>query len=152
MRFLSQFVRTSVTAGSILAFVLLAASTAEAAHAHAHTARRAVAARRACDARKTTLKQFKRTPHHFGGPVMLPSQRALIGLHDPTTRVARATQTDDDDDSAAIQNDAPAARIDIDSRGVPVLRPLGLLTGTATARPRPSAHSPKSPRGPPLAA
>lgn len=150
MRFLSQIVRTSVTAGSILAFLLLAASTAEAAHAH--TPRRTVGARRACDARKTTLKQFKRTPHNFGGPVMLPSQRALIGLHDPTTRIARATETDDDDDSAAIQNDAPAARIDIDSCGVPVLRPLGLLAGTATARPRPSAHSPKSPRGPPLPA
>ncbi len=139
-----------MTAGWILALALLWASTAEAAHAHAP--RRTVAAHRACSAQKTTLRQFKRTPHSFGGPIAQPSQRVLIGLTDPMTRIARATETDDDDDSADIQNDAPAVRIDVDSRGVPVLRPLGLLIRAAASRPRPSAHSPKSPRGPPLPA
>ena len=139
-----------MTAGCIFALVLLGATTAEAAHAHAP--RRTGAAHRACNAQKTTLRQFKRTPHSFGGPIAQPSQRVLIGLTDPMTRITRATETDDDDDSAAIQNDAPAVRIDVDSRGVPVLRPLGLLIRASAARPRPCAHSPKSPRGPPLPA
>jgi hypothetical protein len=103
-----------MTAGWIIALVLLGATTAEAAHAHAP--RRTVAARRACSAQKTTLRQFKRTPHSFGGPIAQPSQRVLIGLTDPMTRITRATETDDDDDSAAIQNDAQSASTSI--RGV----------------------------------
>jgi hypothetical protein len=148
MRFLSQIVRTSVKTGAILLALMLAASTAEAAHGSRHAA----AARRACNARKTTLKQFRRTPHNFGGPVAKASPRALVGLTDPTTRITHATETDDDGGSAAIQNDAPATGVDLDVRGAPVLHPIGLLVRVATARPRPRAFSPRSPRGPPLPA
>ena len=83
MRYLSQIVRTSLKSGAIVVLMLLAASSAEAAH-HSH---HAGAGRRATAARAATLKQFKRTPHSFGGPVAVPSQRLLVGLNDPTTRV-----------------------------------------------------------------
>jgi hypothetical protein len=147
MRLLSQIVRTPLKSGSILVLMLLVtASSAEAAHR-----RHPAPTRRVCDPQTTTLKQFKRTPHSFGGPVALPSQRLLVGLTDPTTRVTRATETDDDDDASAIQNDAPAARFDLETHGAPVLVPLGLLARPHEARLRSGAYSPKSPRGPPTA-
>jgi hypothetical protein len=127
--------------------LLLAASSAEAAH---RSPRHTGAARRASLARATTLKQFKRTPHSFGGPVALPSQRLLVGLNAPTTRVTRATATDDDDDASAIQNDTSAVQYDLESHGVPVLIPLGVLTHPRDAGIRGGAFSPKSPRGPPI--
>lgn len=146
MRYLSQIVRTPLKSGAILVLMLLAASSAEAAHRPHHTG----AGRRATAARAVTLKQFKRTPHSFGGPIALPSQRLLVGLNDPTTRVTRATEPDDDDDASAIQNDAPAARFDLETRGVPVLIPLGLLVRPHDSRLCSGAYSPKSPRGPPF--
>jgi hypothetical protein len=66
------------------------------------------------------------------------------------TRIARATETDDDDDGQAIQNDAPATPIAADLH-VTVLTPLGLLVRPIDPRPHVPAFSPKSPRGPPLA-
>ncbi len=132
--------------GAILVLMLLAASTAEAAHRPRHAP-----VRRTCDPQTTTLKQFKRTPHSFGGPVAMPSQRLLVGLTDPTTRVTRATETDDDDDASAIQNDAPAAQADLETRGAPVLIPLGLLAGPIDSRLHTVTFSPRSPRGPPIA-
>ena len=147
MRYLSQIVRTPVKSGAILVLMLLAASSAEAAHRSHHSG----AGRRATAARAATLKQFKRTPHSFGGPIAFPSQRLLVGLNDPTTRITRATETDDDDDASAIQNDAPAARFDFETRGVPVLIPLGLLVRPLDASLRTGTYSPKSPRGPPIA-
>ncbi len=147
MRLLSQVVRTSVRSGAILVLMLLiAASSAEAAHRRHHTP-----ARRVCDPQTTTLKQFKRTPHSFGGPIAVPSQRLLVGLTDPTTRVTRGTETDDDDDASAIQNDAPAAQFELETDGVPVLVPLGLLARPVDSRLHTLACSPKSPRGPPIA-
>jgi hypothetical protein len=147
MRLLSQIVRTQVKSGAIVVLMLLAAvSSAEAAHRSHH----AGATRRASVARATTIKQFKRTPHIFGGPVALPSQRLLVGLNDPTTRVTRATETDDDDDASAIQNDAPAAQFDFETGGVPVLIPIGLLVRPVDSALQAGAYSPKSPRGPPI--
>ncbi len=147
MRYLSQIVRASVRSGAILGLMLLvAASTAEAAHR-----RHSAPSRRVCDPQTTTLRQFKRTPHSFGGPIALPSQRLLVGLTDPTTRVTRATETDDDDDATAIQNDAPAVQFDLETRGAPVLIPIGLLVRPLDPRLRAGARSPKSPRGPPIA-
>ena len=149
MRFLSPIVRASLKSGAILVLMLLAAaSTAEAAHRSRH---HLAASHRVCDPQTTTLKQFKRTPHSFGGPIALPSQRLLVGLTDPTTRITRATETDDDDDASAIQNDAPAARFDLETRGVPVLIPLGLLVRPLESRLCTGTDSPKSPRGPPIA-
>lgn len=146
MRFLSQIVRTSLKSGAIAVLMLLAASSAEAAHRSHHIG----AARRANVARATTLTQFKRTPHSFGGPVALPSHRLLVGLNDPTTRVTRATATDDDDDASAIQNDAPAVQFDFESHGVPVLIPLGLIAHPRDASLTSGAYSPKAPRGQPI--
>jgi hypothetical protein len=147
MRLLSQIVRTQVKSSAIVVLMLLAAvSSAEAAHRSHH----AGATRRASVARATTIKQFKRTPHIFGGPVALPSQRLLVGLNDPTTRVTRATETDDDDDASAIQNDAPVAQFDFETGGVPVLIPIGLLARPVDSALHAGAYSPKSPRGPPI--
>ncbi|HZT75737.1 MAG TPA: hypothetical protein VFA27_03705 [Vicinamibacterales bacterium] len=147
MRNLSQIVRTSMKSGAILVLMLFAASSAEAAHRTHHNG----ATRRATVARAATLKQFTRTPHSFGGPVAVPTPRLLVGLNDPTTRVTRGTQTDDDDDASAIQNDAPAVQFDLESHGVPLLVPLGLLVRPRDAGLRTGAFCPKSPRGPPLA-
>jgi len=148
MHLLSQIVRTPLKCAACVALMLLvAASSAEAAHRPHHNG----ATRRASVARATTLKQFKRTPHSFGGPVAVPSQRLLVGLNDPTTRVTRATETDDDDDASAIQNDAPAAQCDLETRGVPVLIPLGLAAHPRDPSLRTGTFSPKSPRAPPIA-
>jgi len=143
MHLLSPIVRTSIRASAILVLVLLGASSAEAAHTR-HAKKQIV-----CGPQTTTLKQLKRQPHTFGGPIAAPSQRVLIGLTDPTTRLARATETDDDDDSAAIQNDAPATQIDVDC-GVAMLTPLELLVRSGDARLDTNTFSPKSPRGPPI--
>jgi hypothetical protein len=139
-----RIVRTLTKAGSLLALVLLFASTAEAAHG----ARRG-SSRRTCDPHTTNFRQLPRHPKSFGGPLAQPSQRVLAGLTDPMTRMARATHTDDDDDDEAIQNDAPAARIDNDARSILGLRPLGLLTGSFDQQAHTRAFTPKSPRGPP---
>ena len=148
MRFLSQIVWTRVRSSAIVVLMLLvAASSAEAAHRSHHNG----ATRRANVARATTLKQFKRTPHSFGGPIALPSQRLLVGLADPTTRMTRATETDEDDDASAIQNDAPAAQPDLETNGLPVLIPLGLLVRPIDTSLRSGTFAPKSPRGPPIA-
>ena len=145
MRLLSPIVRMSMRSGPILVLVLLVASSAEASR----RTRRPVSPR-VCDPHTTTLHQLKRQPHTFGGPVAPPSQRLLLGLSDPMTRIARATATDDDDDGQAIQNDAPAAQIDADCPFA-VLTPLGLLARSIDPRPHTRAFSPKSPRGPPVA-
>ena len=131
-------------AGAVLALLLLVVSSAEAAHG----ARRGVT-RRVCDPQSTTLRQLKRQPHTFGGPIAPPSQRVLVGLIDPMTRMARATATDDDDDGQAIQNDAPATQIDAEC-DITTLTPLGLLARPIDPRPHTRAFSPKSPRAPPL--
>jgi hypothetical protein len=145
MRLLSPIVRMSMRAAALVVLALLVSSSAEAARGP-----RRSAARRVCDPQTTTIQQLKRQPHAFGGPVAPPSQRVLVGLTDPTTRIARATETDDDDDGQAIQNDAPATPIATDL-DVTVLTPLGLLVRSVDPRPRVPAFSPKSPRGPPLA-
>src|SRR5262249_51517717 len=156
MRYLSQIVRTSLKSGAILVLMLLAASSAEAAHRSHHTG----AGRRATAARAVTLKQFKRTPHSFGGPVALPSQRLLGGPvarppnalrggpNDRRGRARRATGADEDDAASAIKNDARAARGDPETRGVPLFFPPALLAPPPDPRLSAGTYSPKSPRGP----
>ena len=147
MRFLSPIVWARLKCCAIFVLMLLAAaSSAEAAHRGHHNG----AKRRATTASATTLKQFKRTPHSFGGPVAVPTHRLLVGLADPTTRMTRATETDDDDDASAIQNDAPPAQSDLESTGLPALVPLGLLVRPLDATVSAGAFAPKSPRGPPI--
>jgi hypothetical protein len=147
MRVGSSPVRTLTTAGSIALLWLLSAAPALAAP----TPRRG-AAGPVCDPQTTTLRKLARQPKSFGGPLKRPSTRALLGLTDITTRLLRGSHTIFDSDDAAIQNDAPAARIDEADRLVPSLRPLGVLVGSVDPRPRSHTFSPKSPRGPPLPA
>jgi len=146
MRSLSSPVRTLVIAGSLL--LLLAISVLPAAAAPGH----AGAAGPVCDPQTTTLRRFARLPKSFGGPVKVARPRELFGLTDPTARLLRGTHATLDRDQAAIQNDAPAARIDLDGHALPSLRPLERLARAIDASPRSPPHSPRAPRGPPAAA
>jgi hypothetical protein len=136
-------------AGCAVLFWLVSASLAQAASST--QGQRATGA--LCDAHSTTLRKLIRHSKSFGGPLARRPQRALFGLSDVTARLqhgARASVNDGDD--AAIQNDAPAANIDADGGTVPTLQSLGQLVGSLDRRPRTRAFSPKSPRGPPVAA
>jgi hypothetical protein len=105
---------------------------------------------RVCDDHSTTARKvLKHKKKSFGGPVARPSTRALAGLSDPTARMRRASYTPFDDDDDAIQNDAPAAQIDIDDRPTPALRPIGALPPANDPRLPTRAFTPRAPRGPP---
>ena len=98
-------------------------------------------------------RKLARRVKSFGGPVARPSTRAAAGLSDLTTFVKRATSAHRGaGDDEAIQNDAPAARIDGDETAAPELRPLGVLHGAIARFPLTRTSSPRSPRGPPTAA
>jgi hypothetical protein len=106
-----------------------------------------------CDPQTITLRKLSRLPKSFGGPVKQARPRQLqFGLTDPTARLLRGTRADLGGDQAAIQNDAPAARIDENGRALPSLRPLELLARAVDGRPRSPTFAPRAPRGPPLAA
>jgi hypothetical protein len=108
---------------------------------------------RVCDPHTAALRtKLARHQKSFGGPVASPSKHVLAGLTDGTARLRRGSQTDLTDDDEAIQNDAPAARIDEDDQAVPVLQPVGILHGPFAPLFRSRAFSPRSPRGPPESA
>jgi hypothetical protein len=135
--------RFLVKAGSVLVVWLLSASVSYAAATPGR-----VGTGRACAATAAKLQKLLQNPKSFGGPVA--PKRTLLGLTDITallTRGARAKNLASDDE--AIQNDAPAARIDADDRPLPTLRPLGVLHASFARLPRTRAFSPRSPRGPP---
>ncbi len=143
----SSPVRTLMTAGSLLLLWLVSALPASAATG------RAGAAGPVCDPQTTTLRKLARVPRSYGGPLKrAPVPLLRFGLSDPTARLVRGSHTSFDGDQAAIQNYAPAARIDEDGRALPSLRPLELLARAVHARPRSPDHSPRAPRGPPVAA
>jgi hypothetical protein len=145
MRSVSLPVRTLRTVGSLALLWLVSVLPASAAG-------RFAAAGPSCDPQTTTLRKLARLPKSFGGPLKQTPALHLFGLTDPTARVLRGTHTNFDREPAAIQNDAPAARIEDDPRRAPSLRPLELLARAVDARPHSSASSPQAPRGPPLAA
>ena len=132
-------------AGSAVAFCLLCASVAYAAPGP----RRNVVGR-ACSPSSAPVQKLARQARSSGGPVALPSKRALSGLSDVTARLKRATRANVPDDDLAIQSDTSAARIESDDRQTPVLRPLGVLHGSFDRLPRSTLFSPRSPRGPPI--
>jgi hypothetical protein len=135
--------------GCATLFWLVSASLAQAASAT--QGQRATGA--LCDAHSTTLRKLIHHSKSFGGPLARRPQRALFGLSDVTARLQRGSRVGtNDSDDAAIQNDAPAANVDVDGRTAPTLQPLGQLVGSLDRRPRTRAFSPKSPRGPPAAA
>jgi hypothetical protein len=109
------------------------------------------AAGRVCDTKATTLRKLSRPPKSVGGPVKAPSTRALAGLADPRLVLKRGSHLDLEDDGQAIQNDAPAARIDSDDeRSAPTLRELGILPSPLHRPVHTRAFTPRSPRGPPF--
>jgi len=76
----------------------------------------------------------------------------VAGLTDLTALLKRGLRANLPDDDEAIQNDAPAARIEIEGRPIPALRPLGVLLGSFDRRLCTHPFSPRSPRGPPTSA
>ena len=127
---------------------LASASLTEAASPLSHRATGVL-----CDSHTTTLRKLIHHSKSFGGPLARPPQRALFGLSDVTARLQRGGHANiNDGDDAAIQNDAPAANVDADGRAVPTLQPIGVLVSSLDRRLLTRAFSPKSPRGPPVAA
>ncbi len=145
MRDLSSLVRTFVTAGSLVLLWLVSALPASAAPIGR-------LAGPVCDPQARTLRKLARQPKSFGGPLKPARTRQLFGLTDPSARLQRGTHTTFDSDDAAIQNDAPAARIDDESRPLPSLCLLGLLSRPVDGCLRSPTFCPRAPRGPPLAA
>jgi hypothetical protein len=104
-----------------------------------------------CDPQAPVARRLLRHPKSFGGPLRLPSSRALAGLQDLTARMLRATHAFLGDNVAAIQNDAPIDGVDAGNCLTPSLRSLEVI-GAPNVQPRSRAFSPRSPRGPPLSA
>ena len=128
----------------VAALWLVSASTADAAPG---PARNIVG--RACSPKAAPVRKLIRQSKAAGGPVALPSKRAMAGLSDVTALFRRATHASFSEDDEAIQSDTAAAQID-DDRAVPALRALGVLRGLFVALPRVHTFSPRSPRGPPI--
>jgi hypothetical protein len=148
MRFVSSLVRTLMTAGSLLLLWLVSVLPASAAPSE-----RLAVGGPVCELQTTTLRKLTRLHRSFGGPLkQTPPRQLLFGLTDPTARIRRGTRTAFHGQQAAIQNDAPAAHIDVHDAALPSLRPLELLVRAVDARPRSPAYSPRKPRGPPPAA
>jgi hypothetical protein len=148
MRFNPWPARMLMRVGCAILFWLVSASLAQAASTQGQRATGAL-----CDAHSTTLRKLIRHSKSFGGPLARRPHRALFGLSDVTARLHRGARAGiNDGDDAAIQNDAPAANVDTDGRTTPTLQPLEELVGSLDRRPRTRAFSPKSPRGPPVAA
>jgi hypothetical protein len=136
-------------------FLMMASSIAVlwlsfASSGYAAPAPRRAAVGRACDAKATTLRKLLRPHKSAAGPLKGPSTHALAGLADPHVILKRGGRADVSDDGLAIQNDAPAARIDSDERSAPTLRELGILPSLLNWPVHTRAFTPRSPRGPPF--
>jgi hypothetical protein len=140
LKFMSP--RSLAKAGSIVLLWLLSTSVSYAAPAPGRAG-----TGRACAATVARLQKLFKNPKSFGGPVA--PKRTLLGLTDITALLKRGTRANLAGDDEAIQNDAPAARIDADDRPVPSLQQLGILHASFAPLPRTRAFSPRSPRGPP---
>jgi hypothetical protein len=139
--------RLLVATGSVVVLALLSASVGYAAPAP-----RRVAPRHACGPNATSPRKLLPRVKSFGGPVKRPSARASIGLTEPTASLKRCCRANLADEDDPIQNDAPAAYADPDERVRPDLRSAGALHRPDHRLLRPRAFSPRSPRGPPVAA
>jgi hypothetical protein len=133
------------TGCGVVALWLLAASTT---YATPGPARNIVG--RSCSPQAAPVRKLMRQSKAAGGPVALPSKRAMAGLSDVTAHVKRGTRASFSEDEEAIQSDTSAARSDADDRAVPGLRALGVLHGLIVPLPRLHTLSPRSPRGPPI--
>jgi len=140
-------VRALRVASTVFVLSLFSAAVADAA-----AVLRRGAAGPMCDAQTVMLKALRRLPKSFGGPLKVPKQRAVTLSTDATARVVHAPLAPHQGDATLIQNDAPAARVDAGDRLTPSLRSLGVLSGVVDMRPSSRTFSPRSPRGPPVAA
>jgi len=107
-----------------------------------------------CDvqAQSRALRRLLRHPKSYGGPLATRPAHGRLALRlDLTDHIHRAKRSTTTNDAAAIQNDAPAARVDGDDQPPPPLQSLGFLVGPVDSHPRTHACSPRSPRGPPAA-
>lgn len=149
MALISLNVRTLTRVCGAALLPLLCASIASAAPAPGRGAVGSV-----CDPQTPTPthRKLARHPRSFGGPLAVRSPSSRLALVDLTARLRRGMRTNLASDDEAIQNDAPAARLDTDERATPTLPALGVLIGSAGGRPDTPAFSPRSPRGPPAAA
>jgi hypothetical protein len=97
----------------------------------------------------TTLKKLLLRMEKVGGPLAQHpfSLRSKLMVTKPLLQ--RATRARVGDDDEAIQNDAPAARIDFDDAATPILRPVAVLSTSFDRLSVPDLFSPRSPRGPP---
>lgn len=101
-----------------------------------------------CDVHTTTLGSLRQQAAKFGPVAKGPKKRRGV-LISTTPRIRRGSYSAGADDDQAIQNDSPAARIDVDERPEPALRPLGLLSSPLDRLPFDRLFCPRSPRGPP---
>jgi hypothetical protein len=105
-----------------------------------------------CDPRTAPLRKVI-AARASQGPVASRSTRMQQGgLTETTARLRRASRTKLDEDAEAIQNDAPAAQIDLDHGTTSPLRPLGVLGSSIDRLPPAAPCSTRPPRGPPVKA
>ena len=105
-----------------------------------------------CDPQTPAYRKLPRHPKSFGGPLRDRPSATRVVVTDLHARMLRGSRANLASGEAVILNDAPVAHLHGDNRRVPALRALGLLVGFNTVRPDSEATSPRSPRGPPLAA
>jgi len=127
---------------------LVTASNVDAAPSPRHSSAAAL-----CDAHPTgALKKLLRRAKSYGGPLAAKRRLSRFGFHfDSTPHFERARRSDNGDAAAAIQDDAPAARITAHDGTLSSLRPIGFLVGQVDSHSLSFSFSPRSPRGPPLA-
>jgi len=105
-----------------------------------------------CETQPTAaLKRLLRRTKSYGGPLAntTPSLSRLGLRLDLTPHFRRVKRSGGSDHDAAIQNDAPAARVSAHDLTLAGLQPIGFLVGHVDSHPRTPAFSPRSPRGPP---
>jgi hypothetical protein len=96
-----------------------------------------------------TLSALERQSTQQAGPVAHRFVRNGGLTHHTPTRFKRDVRSRVNDAEAAIQNDAPAARVGCNENVTPALRSLGVLASFYDRLPALDAASPRSPRGPP---
>jgi hypothetical protein len=143
-----SYPRTLLKAGRFVLpclMLLACASEADAATQASSSPRRRLAV---CDPRTTSMRRVMGNRAALG-PIAHRSSDAQVVVTDTTAQIRRASRARlDENEEAAIQNDAPAARSLADST-TPVLRPIGVLSSSFYRLPATTAFSPRSPRGPP---
>ena len=152
MRPFSSTLRTLLKASGLMVPCLLCLTVAGAARADQPQVSRTPRRRQmVCDPRTAPLRKVI-AAKASQGPVASRSTRTQGGLTDTMARLLRASRTKLDEDAEAIQNDAPAAQIDLDHGTTSPLRPLGVLSSSFDRLPPAAPFSTRPPRGPPVPA